>query len=145
MLWCDNNKKPREMRWTFFITRLMWKTLTVKWKMIPVTCSWDRTRSDGAEGRCRSPWKESGVGSHHSAARSGWAAGRCLVVLECRGPGALRRWGPCCRHSAEGWGGECRSKPVSVTNKPTVQTPRSTGGWRRRLTALVSVNSGNTD
>lgn len=108
--------------------------------MIPVTCSWDRTRSAGAEGRCRSLWKESEVGSPHLAVRSGWAAGCCLVVLECCGPGALRHWGPCSRRSARGWAGECRSKPVSVTNRPTVQTPRSTEGWRRRPTALVSVS-----
>lgn len=112
----------------------------VKLKMIPVTCSWDRTRSAGAEGRCRSLWKESEVGSPHLAVRLGWVAGCCLVVLECCGPGALRCWGPCSRHSARRWAGECRSKPVSVTNRLTVQTPRSTEGWRRRLTALVSVN-----
>lgn len=108
--------------------------------MIPVTCSWDRTRSAGAEGRCRSLWKESEVGSPHLAVRLGWVAGCFLAVLECCGPGALRHWGPCSRHSARGWAGGCRSKPVSVTNRPTVQTPRSTEGWRRRLTALVSVN-----
>lgn len=108
--------------------------------MIPVTCSWGRTRSAGAEGRCRSLWKESEVGSPHLAVRSGWAAGCCLVVLECCGPGALRHWGPCSRHSARGWAGGCRSKPVSVTNRPTVQTPRSTEGWRRRATALGSVS-----
>lgn len=114
--------------------------LTVKLKVIPVTCSWGRTRWAGAEGRCRSLWKESGVGSPHLAVRLGWVAACCLVVLECCGPGALRRWGPCSRHSARGWACECRSKPASVTNRPTVQTPRSTEGWRRRQIALVSVN-----
>lgn len=121
------------------MTGFILKKTTVKLKMIPVTCSWDRTRSAGAEGRCRSLWKGSEVGSPHLAVRLGSAAGCCLVVLECCGPGALRHWGPCSRHSARGWAGGCRSKPVSVTNRPTVQTPRSTEEWRR-LTALVSVN-----
>lgn len=97
----------------------------------PVACSWAQTPEACAEGRCRSPWKASGAGSLLPAVRSGWAAGRYLAAPRCRGPHALPRQGPGSRRLATGWGGACRSKPVSATSKPTEQIPLSTEGQRR--------------
>lgn len=111
----------------------MSKMIAVKTDLIPVTCSWAQTPAACAEDRCRSLWKASGTGSPPPAARSGWWAERCLAVPRCRVQDGLPCPGPGCRRLAAGWGGACRSKPVSVTSKPTAQTPPSTEGRRRDL------------
>ncbi len=96
----------------------------------PVTCSWAQTPAACAEGRCRSLWKASAAGSLLPAVRSGWGAGRYLAAPRCHGLDALLCRGPGSRRLATGWGGVCRSKPASVTSKPTAQIPLSTEGQR---------------
>lgn len=141
MLWCDNNKtqiggKKSLSQWRILSLVLHFKRLIMNQSIeenvsIPVTCSWARTPEACAEGRCRSLWKVSGAGSLLPAARSGSEAGRYLAAPTCHGLDALLCWGPGSRRLATSWGGVCRSKPVSVTSKPTVQIPLSTEGQRR--------------
>lgn len=99
---------------------------------IPVTCSWARTPGVCAGGRCRSLWMASGAGSLLLTARLGWGVVHYLAAPRCHGPDALLCRGQGYRHLATGWGGVCRSKPVSVTSKLTVQIPLSTGWQRER-------------
>lgn len=119
---------------------------------IPVTCSWARTPGVCAGGRCRSLWMASGAGSLLLTARLGWGVVHYLAAPRCHGPDALLCRGQGYRHLATGWGGVCRSKPVSVTSKLTVQIPLSTGWQREReihsithstQCLLTSVSLGN--